>query len=305
MTRGTRRVVVVGIANLDLLVDLADQPERGTTVLSVGYRDQPGGKGLNVACQASASGATTSLVAAIGDDPAGARLIAYARGLGVDLTRVQAVEGAESGFSFALRFGDAEAYAVVLPRANDELRLANLQIEPSDLCVIQGELSPATNAAAIRAALTAGASIALNPSPVFQLDEDLLGATELLVVNEAEFAQYGHDRRSVHEAWPTAPLLVITAGARGALVRFAGELHSLEAIPTSATRAVGAGDAFFGALVAQLASLPSVRDADPEWVINAARVANASAALSLAAENPWDRVPTLEESVQLAQGFYV
>ena len=62
------RVVVLGSANADLMLRVDRLPGAGETVLATGSSRLPGGKGANQAVAATRAGASTTLIAAIGDD---------------------------------------------------------------------------------------------------------------------------------------------------------------------------------------------------------------------------------------------
>ncbi|MBE9941090.1 PfkB family carbohydrate kinase, partial [Cellulosimicrobium cellulans] len=74
---GSGRVVVVGSANVDLVVDVPRHPGGGETILGGELRRNPGGKGANQAVGAArAGGAETTFVGALGHDDAADLLLA-------------------------------------------------------------------------------------------------------------------------------------------------------------------------------------------------------------------------------------
>ncbi|BBZ67927.1 hypothetical protein MINS_33560 [Mycolicibacterium insubricum] len=79
-------VAVVGSVNMDLVFDVTALPQPGQTVLAADVRRSPGGKGGNQAIAAARVGASVDLVAAVGDDEAGAELTEHLRanGIGTD-----------------------------------------------------------------------------------------------------------------------------------------------------------------------------------------------------------------------------
>ena len=81
-------VCVIGSSNLDLVATAAVLPGPGETVMGRDYAEHPGGKGLNQAVAAARAGARTVFVSAVGDDAAGAGLLAVMRGDGIDTSPV-------------------------------------------------------------------------------------------------------------------------------------------------------------------------------------------------------------------------
>jgi 2-dehydro-3-deoxygluconokinase len=93
--------------------------------------------------------------------------------------------------------------------------------------------------------------------------EDMVPLTDL--TQAADIAQWSHAQG--------VPQVVVKLGAQGALCSQAGQLTHLPAWPIQAVDATGAGDCFAGNLLARLAT--------GETLSNAARYANAAAALSV------------------------
>ena len=69
---GRRDIVVVGSANVDLIIRLARLPGPGETVTGGELARAMGGKGANAAVAAARLGARVTLIAALGDDADGA-----------------------------------------------------------------------------------------------------------------------------------------------------------------------------------------------------------------------------------------
>jgi len=72
-------VIVLGSANVDMVLGVERYPGPGETVVATGHREAPGGKGLNQAVAAARAGARTTFVAAVGDDDAGRSLLGTLR----------------------------------------------------------------------------------------------------------------------------------------------------------------------------------------------------------------------------------
>ena len=77
-------VVVVGSANLDLVVDVDSVPVAGETVLGGDLRRVPGGKGANQAVAAARLGRSVAFIGRVGDDDAATVLRAALADAGVD-----------------------------------------------------------------------------------------------------------------------------------------------------------------------------------------------------------------------------
>ncbi len=107
----------------------------------------------------------------------------------------------------------------------------------------QGEVPAEAVAGALAAARADGALAICNPSPLHAIDPAIVARFDLVIVNELE-----HEALAGH----LPARVVLTRGARGAVL-----LPSGEEFPPLAARVVdttGAGDAFAGALAAELAA---------------------------------------------------
>src|SRR4030095_6605923 len=79
-------VVVVGSANVDLVLPVERIPRPGEAVLASGLSERPGGKGASQAVAAAGAGAATAFVVSLGDDESGRLLESVLTGAGVDLS---------------------------------------------------------------------------------------------------------------------------------------------------------------------------------------------------------------------------
>lgn len=286
-------VVVVGSANLDLVLQVETIPAPGETVLSRALERGAGGKGLNQAVAAARAGATTAFVGAVGGDDAGDLLLGALTEAGVDAAGVTVVGGA-SGTAVVVVDGRGENAIVVAPGANDlvvglsDAQLA--QVQSARVLVLQLEIPVATVTEAARAAHDAGRLVVLNAAPAQPLPPELLAAVDLLVVNrgEAELLAGAADGSTVDELLATlvrsVPAVVITLGAEGSVYADrSGVRHDVAAVPVEVVDTTGAGDTFTGALAACLAQ--------GEPVLGALRFAGAAAATAVTSAGAVSAIP--------------
>jgi ribokinase len=284
-------VVVVGSANVDLVVDVPRHPRGGETVLGDRLRRSPGGKGANQAVAAAwAGGVDTTFVGALGEDEAGDLILVSLGGAGVR-TELVARADAATGTAFVSVDPDGENAIVVAPGANDHLHLDNKHAErigEADVVLAQLEipLDVVTKAAGLR---KPGALFVLNAAPSRDLPAELWAAVDLLVVNEHEAADLAGSSEALLDRVPVA---VVTRGGDGCLVLRRGQepLH-VKGIPVQVIDTTGAGDTFCGVLAAGLA-----RGLDVEA---AARLATAAGALAVTRPGAQTAVPSAEEVAQL------
>jgi ribokinase len=301
-------VVVVGSANLDLVYRVERIPAAGETVLASGSAAVPGGKGNNQVTAAARAGADASFIAALGADAAGDRLVAglVESGVGLHLRRVDA----PTGTALITVDDRAENAIVVDSGANGMLTELTAEeravIADARVLLLQLETPMATVAEAAAVARAAGTTVVLNAAPIRHLPRKLVEDVDVLVVNEHEAAHLAADVREAGRVDADAgalaaiigelgPAVIITLGARGALVSVPGEGSSAVAgLSVDAVDTTGAGDTFCGALVAEL-ERSGGSSLDLPTLVRCAQFATAAAALSVQRHGAVPSIPTLDE----------
>jgi ribokinase len=256
-------VVVVGSANIDLVVPVAVLPRPGQTVLGGDHLRAPGGKGANQAVAAARLGRRAALVGRVGADDFGRQLLHSLEGAGVDTTATTVTDGVPTGLALITVDRTGENTIAVSPGANARLLAADVQaaaplLAAARVLLVQLEVAIDTVAAAVTAAEGA---VVLNPAPAASLPAEVLERVDVLVPNRSELAVLtGHqeprtldDAARMTRSLPAGISVVVTLGADGALVVDDGQVEHVPAIEVAAVDATGAGDAFCGALADGLA----------------------------------------------------
>ena len=114
-------IVVVGSANVDLVVFADRFPAPGETLAGTDFKMLAGGKGANQAAAAARMGAATRLLARVGDDLFAPMLRAELSGAGVDTDGVETVPGS-TGTALITAVRGGSNNIVVVPGANASLR---------------------------------------------------------------------------------------------------------------------------------------------------------------------------------------
>jgi ribokinase len=288
------RVVVFGSSNTDMTVRLSRLPAPGQTVLGSTFSTTPGGKGANQAVASRRAGGEVVFVTSVGDDELGAQALALYRRERIDISHARKVCGIASGVALIFVADDGENMIGVAPGANHELSPGDIEGLPDsvfrggDVLLAGLEIPLSTAVRAMERGRQASMRIVLNPAPVpsVSLAETaaLLQKADVVTPNRSEaLALAGMDSNpAVEPDWDRcagrlleagAAAVVITLGARGALVAEGAKRSWLAAPRVEAVDTVGAGDAFNGALAVALA------EARP--LAEAAAWANAAAALAV------------------------
>jgi ribokinase len=282
-------VVVVGSANVDLVLPVERIPRPGETVLASGLSRGPGGKGSNQAVAAARAGASTAFVVSLGDDEPGRLLESVLTGAGVDLSLARWTR-TPTGTAIIIVDAAGENSIVVAASANSELTLsgeATAAVAGAPVVLTQLEIPLGT----VRSVAALGRYVILNAAPAASLDDDLLADVDLLVVNEHEAAVVSGVEGGLDVAGPAllrrVPAVVVTLGGDGAMVlRRDAPSERVPGIEVEVVDTTGAGDTFCGVLAAGLARGAELREA--------VRRANAAASLSVQTAGAADSVPTSE-----------
>jgi len=256
-------IVVVGSANVDLVVPVDRLPAPGQTVLGRDHLRVAGGKGANQAVAAARLGCRVAMIGRVGDDDHGRQLLASLDEAGVDRSLVRLTPQTPSGIALITVDDAGENTIAVSPGANARLTAADVTdgaavLRGAAVTLVQLEIDQEAVAAAVE---LAGGIVVLNPAPATVLADRVLRGVDVLVPNRSELAKLagvaepGDLAGSLAAArrLPGDAAVVVTLGSEGALVIDGDHVVHVPALEVDAVDATGAGDAFCGALADGLA----------------------------------------------------
>lgn len=289
------RVVVLGSANMDLVVRMPRRPEPGETLTGSSFETGAGGKGLNQAVAAARAGASVAFIGAVGADAFGDRLRARLIDDDVDESRLQTC-AEPTGIAQISVTDDGENTIVIVPGANALATLVDADraaIAVASHLVMQLERPVELVANAMRFAREQGVTTVLTPAPAREGIDDLIDLSDVLVPNEGEAMLLSGEADATSAAIALsrrARTVVVTLGARGALVAEGGAIvREVAPRPADAIDTTGAGDTFVGVMVAWLvAGHPLVEALD---------AATAAASITVTRRGAADAMPTRAEIV--------
>lgn len=297
-------LLVVGSANMDLVVRTPRLPRPGETVMGRTFGTFPGGKGANQAVAAGMLGGLVAFSGAVGDDSFGRELLEGLLNAGVDVRFVRKIERTASGVASISVDDQGQNCIVVSPGANGQLTRADVRrafdvVRPT-VVLAQLEVPLEAVAEAMNLAQRAGAVAILNPAPAQDLPADMIANLDYITPNESELASLSQSAVEGHDAVARAARTLLDQGARNVVVTLGSEgaVHcSREGCwqyPPVAVQAVdttAAGDAFNGALASFLAEGTPLE--------MAVRLANRAGAISATRPGAQASMPTREEVLRL------
>jgi ribokinase len=301
-------VMVVGGINTDYLVKGERLPARGETLQGEVFQEALGGKGANQAVAAARLGCRAGLIARVGSDERGDRMLDRLAAEAVDLSYVRRDPDALTGV--ALIFVDSSGEKQILTALGANRRLGEEDVGPAreviastKVLLAQLEVPVPAVGLALRLARTAGVRTVLDPAPAVALSDDILRLVDVIRPNASEAETLtGVPVPDVASARRAAGVLldrgvgavVVQAGEAGDLLVTATEERLLPRLPVERVDATGAGDAFAAALAVGLA--------EERPLIEAAALGNAAAALATTRLGAQAGLPRRKEVLELLQG---
>jgi ribokinase len=295
------RVVVVGSSNTDMIIKLDRIPRPGETVLGGQFVTAAGGKGANQAVAAARAGAEVTFIARVGQDMFGDRAVAAFVEEGIDVAHIVRDPDCPSGVALIFVAKDGENSIAVAGGANGKLSPGDMAagaatLDGASALVMQLETPLETVEAAAEMAARRGVAVILNPAPARPLPAGLLQQVSILTPNETEAELLTGiavtDETSASRAAATlrdrgVSTVIITLGARGALLADSTGPRMVAGFPVKAVDTTAAGDVFNGALAVALGEGRALPDA--------VRLANAAAAISVTRLGAQPSAPTRPE----------
>jgi ribokinase len=293
------KVLVVGNAVLDIAYEVEALPTTGQTLLARTRRATPGGKGLNQAILARRAGADVDFWAVVGEDAAGATILACLRSerLGLDgltswsgPTDESVVVVADSGENLIVSTAHASrALSVWMAKR------AVAGLGRGDLVLLQGNLTAEVTRSCLEEACRRSCITILNPAPVAFHYTDLWPLVDIGFANEVETRVLGGDLDEEAAAKALcvqgAGCIIVTLGSRGAFCMRARVPTYIAAPSVEALDTSGAGDVLCGVLAAALTLRLDTADA-LRWAV-------AAASLSITRKGTFTSFPTSAELERL------
>jgi ribokinase len=287
MQRG-RKIVVVGSANMDMVIGVERLPRTGETITGTNLRLFPGGKGANQACAAGRLSGRVSMIGQVGEDAFGSSLVDSLSAANVDVTGIGR-SNRPTGSASIYVMPDGENSIVVSPGANatldPEIVVKRLNVDEGDIVLCQLEIPLDTVEAVLADAKSHGAVTILDPAPARTLPARILRRVDFVTPNQTEagvllgdsdfridgLGQAREAARRLMELGPAA--VVMKLGELGALVWDGRHSFAARPLQVRAVDTTAAGDVFNGALAVALAGGRQIDDA--------VLFANAAAAISV------------------------
>jgi ribokinase len=294
-------ILVIGSANMDMVVFTERFPRPGETVLGKQFAMFPGGKGANQAVCCAKLGGKTMFLGKMGKDVFQKKLCSGMKNDGVNLEHLLIDTEEPTGVALITVDDNGQNEIVVASGSNMKLMAADIQAKKilfsrAEIVLTQLEIPLETVIASAKLAKENGCIFILNPAPGTALPLKLLGLIDFLTPNETELEIISGMKVSDEASAVTAAKsllkkgihnIIITLGEKGALI--VNPTHE-KLIPTRRVPVVdttAAGDAFNGAFAYSLANGAEVEEA--------IRFANTAASFSVTRKGAQSSMPSMKE----------
>jgi ribokinase len=308
--RASPQIVVIGSANIDFIMKMDRLPRVGESVTNATFSQALGGKGANqaVAAARSSRGARVgvpaagrvALVASVGSDQYGTDMLESWKESGLLTNHVTRAEG-HTGSALIMIGEGGHNFIAAAPAANDQLRPEHIDsllpvLSAAVVILIQFEVPEDTTERILQVASGVDASLVWNVAPMRALRPDLVGMTDIVVVNETEAELITGipvtDAATAQKAAGAirdlgATTAIVTLGEAGSLLVSEDGASLVPAFPVEAVDSTAAGDTYCGCLVTALS--------EGMKIPQAVRFASAGAALSVGRLGAQPSVPWRSE----------
>ncbi len=302
------KVVVIGSANIDLIMRVERVPKTGELLTDGKFSTACGGKGANQAVALTRLGANVEFIGRIGRDPFGDILLQNLENEGVSISHVVRDPEYHAGTVSILVDAQGENTMIAdfgsnLQLCPDDIEQAADVIRKADLVLLQGEVPESANFCAVSLAKETNVSIIINPAPMSFSSLDMLKEAYLITPNlveaEALASLAGKELSAKTDPFKKAEKvaqclmdagikrIIVTLGNKGSVCVTPEIKKHFGTFPTTQVDATGAGDAFTAAMAYGIATELSVEES--------IGFASATAALAVSRLGAQPSFPTIEE----------
>jgi len=281
------KILMVGSIMIDLILQMPRIPHPSESILGSTYSNAGGGKGANSAVAAAKAGGEVSVCCTLGQDANGFALLDMLKDAKIDTSKVQLIEGANTGMAVIMLEEDGMNRIAIYTGANNLTTPENAEKafegKAYDALMMQLEVPLETNVRAFELAKARDMITCLDCGPAQNYPIEKFDGITILSPNETETkALVGIlpvDDDSCIEASKmlkersNCKYVVIKMGEKGSFIYGEDICQMVPTFKVNAVDPTAAGDCFTGVLVKQFAETGDI--------VASARYASAAAAISV------------------------
>lgn len=299
----TKKVSVFGSFVVDLMARAPHLPSPAQTVKGNFFKQGAGGKGFNQGIAAHKAGADVAMITKIGRDSLADVALSAMDEVGMSKEYLFFSNREPTGIALIMVDENTSQNEIVIVSGacatinDDDIASVMDRIGESEYLLLQLEVNQDANEKVARLAKERGVKVIVNTAPYQDvMSDEFLSGCYLVTPNEVEAEEMTGVRIDDLESADKAAKIMrdkgirnvlITLGDRGVYVSEDGHSEIIPAYKVNAIDTTGAGDAFNGGMLCALAEGKSL--------IEAARFANVTAALSVQKLGTTPSMPSREE----------
>ncbi len=297
-----KRVLTVGSANMDFVMNMGRIPDGGQTVVERREYDYvPGGKGANGALTVARLDGDSIFCAKLGMDPNGQMLRAFYNEVGIDTRFIKFDKNSPTGLAAIMVEENGNNRIVVYPGANERLTSADAEDAMTSLpdgLLLQFEIPESVVIAATKFAAAKAIPIFVDAGPAYKdypLSE--LAPLEVISPNESEtYALTGVMPTTMDNCLRAATILmqkvqtkyvVIKLGSRGAYIHDGRYSRLISPYECEVVDTTAAGDAFTAAMTIEYLNTGDI--------VRAVKYANVVGSMVVSRAGASSSIPTSSE----------
>lgn len=298
------KIFVVGSINVDYVISVEQMPMIGESKNGHGFIINQGGKGANQAIACKKLGCEdVSLIAAVGKDENGEKLIKIIHSYGINTSSMYQDEHSTSGACIIVLDESQNDNMLIIDKgANQSIKKEHFEkyleenAKPGDILITQLEINLDSVYFALTKAKEMGLYTILNPAPVTKIDEQYLRYVDLIIPNETETKLFTGidvvDDESASQAYKWfeekgVKELIITLGSKGSIYFSGNRIERCSARKVTAVDTTSAGDTFIGAIAYMLSQ--------KEDILSAMKFASVAASITVSRYGAGQSIPTFDE----------
>lgn len=285
----SKKILVIGSINKDLVVNTLRFPKEGETILGNNFYTTNGGKGANQACAIGKLGGDVSMLGAVGNDNFAKDLSDALSSNNVNINNLLIKDNVSTGIAVITVTNDGTNHIIVVQGANALITKDDVKedlISSFDIIVMQLEIPLEIAKYAASIAKKLGKTVVLNPSPAVKLDRDFLSCVDILIPNETEIDIIGGVDYVLECGVKN---IILTLGADGCELITKQNRKHFDAYKVNVVDTTAAGDSFLGGVVRMIADDKTIEEA----IEFATKVSN----ITVTRKGAIDSIPTYNEVI--------